>query len=66
MSCIKHRYNQTGCPAQAKAMPPQVADTITTTKSDINLQRNKHKTSDKLIMYMQKQLQKTITDSRLP
>lgn len=28
----------TGCPAQAKAMPPQVAETITTTRSDINLQ----------------------------
>ena len=27
----------TGCPAQAKAMPPQVADTMTTTRSDINL-----------------------------
>jgi len=28
----------TGCPRQAKAIPPQVADTITTTRSDINLQ----------------------------
>ena len=27
----------TGCPAQAKAMPPQVAETITITKLDINL-----------------------------
>jgi len=28
----------TGCPRQAKAIPPQVADTITTTRSDINLE----------------------------
>jgi hypothetical protein len=27
----------TGCPAQAKAIPPQVADTMTTTRSDISL-----------------------------
>lgn len=27
----------TGCPRQAKAIPPHVADTITTTRSDINL-----------------------------
>lgn len=37
-----NRFNQskeyqTGCPAQANAMPPPVADTMTTTKSDINL-----------------------------
>lgn len=31
-------YDQTGWPAQANAMPPQVAETITTTRSDINLQ----------------------------
>lgn len=28
---------QTGCPAQAKAMPPHVAETMTTTRSDISL-----------------------------
>lgn len=33
-----YQYNQTGCPAQANAMPPQVAETMTTTKSDISLQ----------------------------
>jgi len=33
----KHHLIRTGCPMQAKAMPPQVADTITTTRSDINL-----------------------------
>lgn len=27
----------TGCPAQANAIPPHVADTITTTRSEINL-----------------------------
>lgn len=32
--------DQTGCPAQANAMPPQVAETMTTTKSDINLQKS--------------------------
>lgn len=36
---LLHKLNQTGCPAHAKAMPPQVADTITTTKSDINLKK---------------------------
>ena len=34
----KNDDDQTGCPAQAKAMPPQVAETITTTRSEINLQ----------------------------
>lgn len=28
----------TGCPAHAKAIPPHVADNMTTTRSDINLQ----------------------------
>lgn len=31
--------NSTGCPAQAKAMPPQVAETMTTTRSEISLQK---------------------------
>ena len=30
--------DQTGCPAQAKAIPPQVAETMTTTRSDMSLQ----------------------------
>jgi len=30
----------TGCPRQAKAIPPHVADTITTTRSDMNLRSN--------------------------
>lgn len=49
MSYIVHTHNQaemrfetkealTGCPRQAKVIPPHVADTITTTRSEINLQ----------------------------
>ena len=34
---ISKNEEPTGCPAQAKAMPPHVADTMTTTRSDINL-----------------------------
>lgn len=42
-----YKYVPTGCPAQAKAMPPHVADTITTTKSEISLQSKKQKNSNK-------------------
>ena len=31
---ISKNEEPTGCPAQAKAMPPHVADTMTTTRSD--------------------------------
>ena len=30
----------TGCPAQANAIPPHVAETMTTTRSEINLRNN--------------------------
>ena len=43
-----NQHNQTGCPAQANAMPPQVADTMTTTKSDISLQSISKKSLDQL------------------
>ncbi|RRT66969.1 hypothetical protein B296_00029156 [Ensete ventricosum] len=35
----------TGCPAQANAIPPHVAETMTTTRSDINL-RNNHRNQE--------------------
>lgn len=39
----------TGCPAQAKAIPPQVAETITTTRSDMNLSNNRPQMLDCLL-----------------
>lgn len=43
---LQLRENHTGCPAQAKAMPPHVAETITTTKSEMSLEKEQLKQSD--------------------